>query len=753
KLTLVIEHQLGSGAAGTVYKGLWGSRVVAFKKFNLTEGESRQKVIQCEIRLMKTLLDRHIIQFYGEDYYENQLVIIMEYAEGGSLKEVIDKGGKLSWLDKSRIADEIARGLEYMHGQQVLHRDLKSANVLLTRHLKVKLCDFGLSEVRALSITRSTETLQGTLRWMAPEVLCTTVPKYSTKSDVYALGMVMWEMAADCTKPFRYQSNEQVVGLLVTRGQREGVPDGTPPEYRRWLKQCWDQEPSRRPEATEVIMMSTRDAQLEISGTLDDSNIISFGSSFGQSSLVLVSLEDASEERKTSATSPLPLVTINISHMSGTPNNDISHDGTPPSRSDVGHRADDKELWTAAGMMSLKAIRAADGRKMAQLPAVKKPGRPRMAARDDGEREELVAKKVLMMKYGSGHDTSKAFERFKDYLREAEVGRTWAQIVTGCNYYDGQGTPQDYIKAATWFQRAAEGGIIQAQYNLGWMFYNAKGVRHDYSEAAFWYQKAAMQGLADAQNNLGCLYQSGYGVAQDNAKALYWFLEAAMKGLADAQYNVGVMFENGLGIDQSYYEAARWYYAASKQGHADAQNNLGWLFETGLAGEQNYHGATSLYRLAASQGHADAQFSLGLMYCGGLGLPKNWTEAMWWFRKAADQGHAEALYSIGWMFENGSGVEQNYAEAMRWFRKAANQDHADALYSIGWIFESGSGVEKNDDEAEICYLRAAELGSIIARRGLARLHENRRDDHNGLRRVRHWYSRESGERYGEAQLH
>ncbi|KAF9157064.1 hypothetical protein DFQ26_009139 [Actinomortierella ambigua] len=234
-------------------------RRVAVKKFKLTRSEARQATaIQQEIDVLERLRDKHVIQFYGTTYHDDNLVLVMEFADGGNLSDAIDGGRLQNWETKRRIGLEVARGLAYIHHENILHRDLKSANVLLTQHLVVKLADFGLALVKTKSAskssgrTSSSGTLKGTLRWMAPE-LFVRKPAYSTKSDIFALAVVMWEMAADCTMPFQDQFDNAMVATLICRGEREDIPEGTPDEFRGWIEKCWDHDPVKRPEAIELI--------------------------------------------------------------------------------------------------------------------------------------------------------------------------------------------------------------------------------------------------------------------------------------------------------------------------------------------------------------------------------------------------------------------------------------------------------------------------------------------------------------------
>ncbi|KAF9976997.1 hypothetical protein BGZ73_007303 [Actinomortierella ambigua] len=255
---LIIGPRVGDGAYGQVFHAQWEGRKVAIKKFFLGQNEVGQaEVIQREIQILKLLVDRHIIQFYGTTYHDGRLVLIMDYAAGGSLQQAIDAGCMADWPTKRRIAQEVVRGLTYIHYKNVLHRDLKSMNVLLTSQMEVKLCDFGMAIIKTRSASRSTSSAKGTLRWMAPE-LFTARPIYSTKSDVYALGMVMWELASDCTVPFQQQMDNYTVMGLVKNGEREVIPDDTPLDYRQWIERCWEQDPDVRPEAKDMVTEDDR---------------------------------------------------------------------------------------------------------------------------------------------------------------------------------------------------------------------------------------------------------------------------------------------------------------------------------------------------------------------------------------------------------------------------------------------------------------------------------------------------------------
>ncbi|KAG0257413.1 hypothetical protein DFQ27_005157 [Actinomortierella ambigua] len=278
---LVVGKIIGSGSFGTVYQGRWQTRRVAIKVVHVKHDAVNSRVVRREIALLERLQHRHIIQFYGTASYNDNLVLIMDYAEGGSLQSAIVRH-MLDWPTRVRIAQEIARGLAYLHHEYIIHRDLKSANVLLTRHMEVKLVDFGLADIKLLANSTDSISYQiGSIRWMAPELLSAR-PRYSTKSDMYALGVVMWEMAANCTTPFPDQPDTYTIAALVRHGEREELPDDTPSDYGGWIERCWQQDSTGRPEASEMILYnedeggsfdSILDSYSVTAGTLTDFEI------------------------------------------------------------------------------------------------------------------------------------------------------------------------------------------------------------------------------------------------------------------------------------------------------------------------------------------------------------------------------------------------------------------------------------------------------------------------------------------------
>ncbi|KAG0234379.1 hypothetical protein BGW41_001158 [Actinomortierella wolfii] len=122
---LVLGNLLGSGSFGSVYEARWGCQQCAAKAFFRTQSDLHEREIQKEIKVLQKLRHRNIIQFYRTHKQDDHIYLIMELAGKGTLAKAINKG-LLDWLTKTRLAHEIARGLEYIHQENILHRDLKS---------------------------------------------------------------------------------------------------------------------------------------------------------------------------------------------------------------------------------------------------------------------------------------------------------------------------------------------------------------------------------------------------------------------------------------------------------------------------------------------------------------------------------------------------------------------------------------------------------------------------------------------------
>jgi len=247
-----IGPRIGKGNFGEVYKSYWRGAEIAVKKLpahNMTD--TLLKEFHREVALMRALRHPNVLQFLGSCTIPPDICICTEYMPRGSLYRILhDPTLLLPWGLVRRMAVDAARGCLYLHSSDpvIVHRDLKSHNLLVDENWKVKVCDFGLSTI--VEQASHTMTACGTPCWTAPEVLRNQ--RYSEKADVYSFGIVLWE-AATRDDPYAGMPPFQVIFQVGREGMRPPVPKTAPPDYIKLMTDCWAENPNARPSMREVL--------------------------------------------------------------------------------------------------------------------------------------------------------------------------------------------------------------------------------------------------------------------------------------------------------------------------------------------------------------------------------------------------------------------------------------------------------------------------------------------------------------------
>lgn len=243
----VISKAPVQGSCGTVYHGLWYGSDVAIKVF--TEQEYSKELLQSfqeEVAIMRKLRHPNILLFMGAVASSGRLCIVSEFLPRGSLFRLLQrKTPGMDWRRRARMALDIARGMNYLHHSHppVIHRDLKSSNLLVDKNWTVKVADFGLSRLKTNTFLTS-KSGKGTPQWMAPEVLRN---EYSNeKSDVYSFGVILWELATEQI-PWIGLNSMQVVGAVGFMNQLLQIPEGLNPQWTSMIESCWHSDPNCRP--------------------------------------------------------------------------------------------------------------------------------------------------------------------------------------------------------------------------------------------------------------------------------------------------------------------------------------------------------------------------------------------------------------------------------------------------------------------------------------------------------------------------
>mmetsp|Transcript_14559 Transcript_14559/g.49305 ORF Transcript_14559/g.49305 Transcript_14559/m.49305 type:complete len:188 (-) Transcript_14559:36-599(-) len=177
----------------------------------------------------------------------------MEFCDRGSLFQVLaNESIELPWTKKKSLILGLAQGMEYLHSQTpiIIHRDLKSLNVLVSQDWRAKVTDFGLSRAYTESANGKLTMATGSYHWMAVEVISGT--SYTEKADVYSFGIILWETLTRRT-PYDGMQAVQVISAVVSRNERPAIPEGTPAILVTLLNELWHANPGLRPPFRDIV--------------------------------------------------------------------------------------------------------------------------------------------------------------------------------------------------------------------------------------------------------------------------------------------------------------------------------------------------------------------------------------------------------------------------------------------------------------------------------------------------------------------
>uniref|UniRef100_A0A8C1ZRD4 non-specific serine/threonine protein kinase n=1 Tax=Cyprinus carpio TaxID=7962 RepID=A0A8C1ZRD4_CYPCA len=258
---ITLGQRIGSGSFGTVYKGKWHGDV-AVKMLNVTAPTPQQlQAFKNEVGVLRKTRHVNILLFMGYTT-KPQLAIVTQWCEGSSLYHhlhIIET--KFEMIKLIDIARQTAQGMDYLHAKSIIHRDLKSNNIFLHEDLTVKIGDFGLATVKSRwSGSHQFEQLSGSILWMAPEVIrLQDKNPYSFQSDVYAFGIVLYELMSGAL-PYSNINNRDQIIFMVGRGylspDLSKVRSNCPKAMKRLMADCLKKKREERPLFPQLLARS-----------------------------------------------------------------------------------------------------------------------------------------------------------------------------------------------------------------------------------------------------------------------------------------------------------------------------------------------------------------------------------------------------------------------------------------------------------------------------------------------------------------
>ncbi|KAJ3690817.1 hypothetical protein LUZ61_019981 [Rhynchospora tenuis] len=247
---LKIGNKVASGSYGDLYRGTYCSQDVAIKVLKPERiNMDMQREFAQEVYIMRKVRHKNVVQFIGACTKPPSLCIVTEFMAGGSVYDYLHKQrGVFKPPALLRVAIDVSKGMNYLHQNNIIHRDLKTANLLMDENEVVKVADFGVARVKAQSGVMTAET--GTYRWMAPEVI--EHKPYDHKADVFSFGVMLWELLTGKI-PYEYLTPLQAAVGVVQKGLRPTIPKNANPKLAELIERCWQQDPTKRPDFAEIL--------------------------------------------------------------------------------------------------------------------------------------------------------------------------------------------------------------------------------------------------------------------------------------------------------------------------------------------------------------------------------------------------------------------------------------------------------------------------------------------------------------------
>ncbi len=666
-----ITRKIKAGGMGVVFEGrrTWGRREPVAIKFLLEnlrdDPRIRQRFLR-EAEILETLRHPSIVRILGLDTERD--AFIMEFVEGPTLADYLGHHPLAFHNPEKAVAffSQILAAFDYAHGttveidgkvlQGVIHRDIKPGNIMVQPDDSPKILDFGISRIAAFGSTLTDPNLQmGSIAYMSPEQIIDPA-NVDHRSDIYALGVNLWELFAGQSPYPKVTSFEKAVEVQ-NNIRREALPPLTDvvadlsPDMQVFLRRV---QPI-------VAKATAKDA---------DARYQSCAAMSVDLQALLLPEPEAPTEPAAAALPPEGPDMAFPTDESGEPHTVFQRIPLPNALSlsdplQASNGTETKKPALAAdktgaeptppaapGKTSPKVnvpVNAAPDTGLPNLPPADilptdatLPGttiRPPQKPADANRPPQPQKFKLLVERY----QRPLLVYGLVAILTFAAIGIFWSRSVTSTQAADDSARQS----AAATAKRSRQKAYADSCYQVGQNYYSGQnGVKQDYKKATEWYSLAAKAGNASGQNDLGYMYQLGLGVVQNDTIATLWYRRAAEQGEADAQNSLGNMYASGFGVKQDYEQATQWYKKASDQGNAKGQNNLGNTYYAGHGVSVDKAMAATLYRKAADQGNREAQYNIGLMYETGEGVGMDIDKARQWYRAAARQGNPDARRAL-----------------------------------------------------------------------------------------------------------
>ena len=600
-ISYTLGEKIGEGGMGDVFeaeqKYLKRKVAVKFIRRSKINPEALDR-FQNEMEIIGRLSDPHIVTAYDAGEINGMPFLVMEYLEGETVQDLIQREGKISPKTALDIVIQAAKGLATAHAANIVHRDVKPGNLWIDKKGTVKILDLGLAQIHNADSDKSPEEISGTPDFMAPEQ-CVGASSIDARADIYALGCTLFYMITGVL-PYPTEkyptTRDKLNAHLLTPLPR--LKDVVPKLFSKYERQSWqtvlDVMTAKSPENRYSSVQEAIDALTDLKNRHSSFSMILAGYISSTLSLLLFPIIFV----------PIGIVLACINYKRGSRKHGIVQFTLSIVCGIVGGML---------GMFAMLNIYE----KEEYVPLFKKYFSEEQISIESeqllGGAADQTGKKKKSIPAWEAVYLAKLYEDAQDNDPAAMRTLAW-------HYYQGKSITKNYSKAFGLYQRAAElndtvtdeqrqqeidavfgmanDGFAPAQRQLGDAYLSGKGVEQDSQKAYEWFLKAAGQGDDKAQFRVAEMLHNGEAGTKDLSEAIQWFLKSAEQGMAESQYALGICYANGEGVEKNYSEAELWLLKAARQGdprheyqlailyltHGEQEKAFGWLEQSAKKG-------------------------------------------------------------------------------------------------------------------------------------------------------------------------
>jgi serine/threonine protein kinase len=667
-----ITEQIGEGGMATVYKAYQPSldRFVAIKVLAALHARTpgfKERFFR-EAKAVAQLSHPNILPVYDVGMENDICYLVMKCIVGCSMRDLM--GDKMELRQVCRYIDQVSGALDHAHERGIIHRDIKSHNLLLEGEW-VFLMDFGIAKImEASTVLTSAGELMGTPCYMSPEQASGKPVDHRT--DIYSLGIVLYEMITG-TVPFKGETPYGVIykhiheALPLPRNFRPDLPE----IVERVVLKALAKSPDQRYDSAGRLAEALREAVASTTPTVAQKSPQASSSPQDDASTRTLLKSPPAQETEPMIPPPGPTV--------------AEESGSPPRRSRPAVLITASVLLILAGALAavlyhgglLRVPGPAPDQARRETPTPARSATlqvestpPAAAIHVDGVHRG-VTPTVLDLPPGDHRVRLElaGFDVWEDRVQLVEGGKYPIRVDLKPVVRAASLTIDSTPRGAEILIDGAPRGMTPLVLELPLGSYSVRVGLSGYRE----FQRSLNLGEAKEYQLIVELVKSEapavpsspdkglptegpqayfekgkqFLEAKNTDAALESFMKAASLGHAESQNEVGYMIMHGLGVKKNLKEAATWFRKAATQGYAASQNNLGILYLKGGPGiQQDDREAFTWFRMAAEQGDRDGQFYLANMLRYGRGQAADLEKAVMWYRKAADQGHAGAAQAL-----------------------------------------------------------------------------------------------------------